>query len=562
MRKLDCLISEARKAAVLIKNSRDSIRVVSHYDADGIAAAAIMSIALSREGRQFRLSVINQLSGSKIRELSGEGSLLTIFTDLGSGHLEGIQENLVPGARAVILDHHQIKGGIAPENAERVVHVNPLLAGISENLSGAGVAYLLAKELDPENADLSYLGVVGAVGDSQMGSIEESWGLSGPNREILKDARKSGMLTVSRGLRIWGRRTRPLHKALEYCTDPAIPGITGSESAAVQFLTELGIALKTEEKWRTLSDLSQDEQRTLASGIIKQRIASGHMRPHDIFGDVYELPSHPEDFRSVEEFATTLNACGKLGKHHTGISMCMADPGSFGEAARLLSGYRKNIGRAISWLNQNSHAIRTTERGTYMDAGSCISEHIISNIASIFNKSGFVPADRPVFAFADAEEGMVKVSGRCHDFLVESGVNMERLVSEAASRSGGEGGGHKGAAGATIPRGSREAFISCVEELLENLEAQRRAGRGADSLEGGQTNLNINASQLISSGETPDCYGTAESQGRCEGERSEAAREGREAAAGIRKAGAAEGGRFQKVEGQGLVRYFGPKDVQ
>jgi single-stranded-DNA-specific exonuclease len=538
MRKIDSLLSEARKAAVLIRNFQGTARLVSHYDADGIAAASIMAISLSREGRDFRLSVVKQLSEGRIRGLAEEKNQLTIFTDLGSGHLQIIQDILMPaGSKVIVLDHHQIKGDILPENRGSLVHVNPVCCDINENLSGAGVAYLLSKELDPENSDLSYLGVVGAIGDSQMGLIEDSWGLSGPNKDIVRDARKSERISVRKGLRIWGRYTRPLHKAIEYCTEPLIPGISGSESASVQFLTELGLPLKNGDAWRTLSDLGEEEQKALASAIIKQRISEGHKNPHEIFGEVYELPSHPPEFRSAEEFATILNACGKLGRPYTGISMCMGNPSSFEEAKGLLSDYRKGIGRAIKWLNQNRDAIKTTVNGTYMQAGGRISEHIISNVVSIFNKSGFVPCDRPVFAFADSEEG-IKVSARAHDRLVENGLNMERIVSRAAVLLGGEGGGHKAAAGATIPKGSQEAFISYIEKDLQDAH----------------TNLNTPQQETLVNFEADHGTAKAEGRGREEGR----GEEGAPASTGP----PAERSRFEKMEGQGLVRYFGPKNVQ
>ena len=571
MRKLDHLISEARKAAVAIRNFGGVVRVVSHYDADGIASASIISLALSREGKRFRLSMIKQLSEERIRDLAKEGNLLTVFADLGSGHLESVQQRLlIPGAKVLILDHHQAKGEILPENRENIIHVNPLAFGISGNLSGAGVTYLLAKELDPENIGLACLAVVGAVGDSQMGSIEERWGLSGPNKEILKDAKKSQKLSVSHGLRIWGKYSRPLHKALEYCTDPLIPGVSGSESASVQFLTDLGIPLKKEDEWRTLSDLSPEEQKTLASGIIKERIRAGRKDVQEIFGDVYEIPGNP-DFRSAEEFATVLNACGKVGKPHVGLSMCMASPQAFEEAKSLLRGYRKGIGKAISWVSQNKDAIKKTEMCTYMLAGDRISEHIISNVVSIFNKSGFVPDDRPVFAFADAEDGMVKVSARAHDILVENGLDMQKLVSDAALRFGGEGGGHKGAAGATIPKESLEPFISCIEDML----ASRR---------GAENNINTNVpeqevkTELKVSGVTH--YGTAKAergQGQAGREAGSQREDGRKADGGPKasrdafnresafgpESGTAERGESpEEMEGQGLVRYFGSKDVQ
>ena len=60
---------------------------------------------------------------------------------------------------------------------------------------------------------------------------------------------------------------RPVHKALEYSTNPFIPGISGEESASIQFLSSLGIELKKEGSWKTLADLTDEETKKLATAI-------------------------------------------------------------------------------------------------------------------------------------------------------------------------------------------------------------------------------------------------------------------------------------------------------
>ena len=577
MKKLQAMVFEASRSAAAVRGFRGTIRIISHYDADGLSSASILSTALAREGKAFRLSVIKQLSEDKIRELSKEKNPLMIFSDLGSGHAESIQEHL-SGSTVIILDHHQVKG--KAQKSGNLFHINPALFGISDNLSGAGVAYFFAKELNPENADLSHLAVVGALGDSQAGSIEGSWGLAGANKEIIKDAKKAGRLSVDQGLRLWGRRTRSIHKALEYCTDPFIPGVSGSESGSVQMLNELSIPLRGEKGWRTLSDLTQEEQKRLATAIIRERIGANHENPHEIFGEVYELPGHPEEFMDAHEFATILNACGKLGKPDVGISMCMLAPQAFLDARSILASYRKDVGKALRWLNGNSRAIRPGRGCTCIFGGSMISEHIISNVTSMLSKSGFVPEDRPVIAFADADDGMVKVSARAHDSLVEGGLSMEALLSAAASRLGGEGGGHKGAAGATIPKGAEEEFILQIEEMLET-QGLLEPGKAVNNI-----NINMPQQEDTPEGRRPEAsekvpsindevdYGTADSQRGENG--SEASGDafrhtaafkpaaGEEACPGDKApaATAAERSGLKKMEGQGLVRYLGAKDVQ
>ncbi|MEW6593024.1 MAG: recombinase RecJ, partial [Candidatus Hadarchaeota archaeon] len=74
------------RAAELIKKHRnDSIQVVSHMDADGVCAAAIMSSSLDRCGITHDVKFVRMLYREVVEEL--EPADLTIFTDLGSSQI-------------------------------------------------------------------------------------------------------------------------------------------------------------------------------------------------------------------------------------------------------------------------------------------------------------------------------------------------------------------------------------------------------------------------------------------------------------------------------------------
>lgn len=469
---LEGLILKVREAGELIKTFQGRIRLISHYDCDGICSAAIMVKALEREGKDFCLSFVEQLTRDEIVELAGEDNGFIIFLDLGSGQLEGIQDGL-GGAKIIISDHHQIEGAAASDD---ILHINPIDYGITENVSGSGMAYLLARALSHENRELSELGVIGAIGDSQMGAIGADWGLFGLNKEILKDAQTSGKISVSRGLRIWGKTTRPVHKALEYSVDPYVPGISGSESGSVQLLQELGIPLKNGKGgWRTLSDLSDEETKRLSSEMIKERMRGNEANPEWIFGDVYELLDKPE-FRDANEFVTVLNAAGKRGLGYLGVSLCLDNPKAFSDIRNVLNSYRKEIGRSLNWIYQNRGYIKSTDNASYILAGGNVPEHIISNVTSIVSRSGFMPEDKPVFAFVDTRNGKVKISARASDGLVRNGFNLRDVMVEAVREVDGEGGGHHGASGGRIPRGSEERFINRVELILKKAEGDKHAG--------------------------------------------------------------------------------------
>lgn len=515
---LQKMINEAKKAKEWINETNEQIRVISHYDADGISSAAIVVRTLLRAGKDFHLTVVKQLSEEILESLAEEDRKLFIFLDMGSGQIEMIKKHL-NSSRVIICDHHQPEG----EADENMVHINSVIAGVEDNISGSGVTYILSRTIDPNNIDLSQLAIIGAIGDSQIDAIGPDWGVSGLNKEILKEAQSKGNMRVSKGLRLWGRYTRPLHKTLAFSIDPYIPGISGSESASVQFLQEIGIPVKKGEDWRTIADLSEDEQKKLATGIIKERIRGNYENPEHIFGDVYDLLDKEGIFRDANEFATMLNACGKMGKADLGISICLNDEKAFEKVKGVLEGYRKEIGRGVSWVYskiENPDVVQR-KKGIYILTGSKISEHMISNVISIVNHSGILP-EKPLFGFADSEKG-VKVSARASDSLVEKGLKLNEIMSQTAEKLGGEGGGHMGAAAAVIPKENQEAFINTTEQILTSIggkhgnEKQSETERGKGRNESGEAR-----------------------------ERGVPGREGRKDT-------------DKKVEGKGLVQYFSPQ---
>jgi RecJ-like exonuclease len=462
LKKLEQLTKEAEKAKEWIEKA-NQIRIVSHYDADGICSASIIIKTLSRMGKDFHLSLVKQLSGRILGSLAGEKRPLIIFLDMGSGQMEGIKRHLA-SSRVIICDHHQ-PGGEADEN---IVHMNSALAGI-ESIAGSGVTYLLSKTMDQKNSDLAHFAVIGAIGDSQVDAIGFDWGLSGLNKEILKDAEANGKIKVSKGLRLWGRYTRPLHKALAYSIDPLIPGITGSESGSIQFLHDIGIPSKNGEEWRTIADLTPDEQKILAGGIIRERVRANHENPEYIFGDVYELLDKEGDFRDANEFATMLNACGKMESADLGVSLCLNVKNAFAKSRSIFESYRREIGKGVNWIESNikNPGVVKEMNGIYVFAGQNISEHMISNVISVINHSGLLP-EKPLFGMANAEEG-IKISARASDSLVAAGVKLNEIMSTIAAKLGGEGGGHMGAAAAVIPREKQEEFINMTELILTSI---------------------------------------------------------------------------------------------
>jgi single-stranded-DNA-specific exonuclease len=452
---MEQLLKRARECAYAIEK-QDEILIVSHVDADGLASAGIICGALDRIEKGYEVKIVKQLDPSVFLDISSAEAV--IFTDLGSGSLDLIDDL---GPLCVIADHHQPAG-----RSDTALHLNPHLFGFNgaTDLSGSGATYLIARALG-ENADLADLAVVGAVGDLQH--VREGR-LRGVNRLILDEAEKHAVVAAEKDLQAFGRQTRPIHKLLEYASNPYIPGITGNSDQILGFLTSLNIELKEEGKWKKWIDLSSVERRTIISALIQRCLAQG-MPPEiiqNLVGEVYTLLKEERGtaLRDASEYATLLNATARYGFEKIGVAVCMGDrEGSYRKANELLLMHRENLARGLNYVKQSG--VTTLSNLQYFHAGDNILETIVGIVAGMCKNLDGVNRHLPIVGLANAEEG-VKVSARGTQTLVQRRLNLARAMSEAANSVGGVGGGHDIAAGATIPEGTEKEFLKHLNQLV------------------------------------------------------------------------------------------------
>ena len=473
---MDDFLKRAREIALKIEEAEDII-VVSHIDADGITSGSIASRALERLGKNFRIDFVKQLDEKKIEELKDENPDLVWFTDLGSGMV-----HLMYGLKAVITDHH-VPSALEPEvprearknlssffnemNKNDVLQLNPHIFNRNGaiDISGAGTTYLVARELDRRNIDLSPLAIVGAVGDMQD---TENLRLIGTNRVILTEAKEKGFIEVIVDGRFFGRETRPIHKMLQYSTDPLLPTLTGDEKRCISFLREIGVPLKR-EKWRRWIDLTMEEKRLILSELVKLilRMGYGSEMAKRLIGEVYILKKEERGtpLRDAKEFATLLNACGRYNKAHIGYQVCLGDRDEYyKKALAMLNHHRRNLVQGVNFVKEIG--IIKRDYLQYFHAGGNINENIVGIVASmLLTEEG--NRELPIIAFANSEDGNIKVSVRAPRSLVERGLDFSVIMREASSQVGGFGGGHNIAAGATIPKGKEEEFLDIVERMIK-----------------------------------------------------------------------------------------------
>jgi RecJ-like exonuclease len=448
----DKLLALADKAATALHDADEPILCISHYDCDGIASAIIVNQMLERTGKRFDQVFLDELNEEKLQKQLDEHDHPTIlFTDIGSGQIDVIND-LATDRKVVIADHHDVEG-----DGDVAAHCNPHLVGIDggEKISGAGVTYLLAKQLGEDNIDLVQYALIGATGDMQRDGDE----YLGFNTEFVEGARDNDFLEVKKGLKLFGREGKSLVKALVYTTDPYLDGISNDESGAIHFLRSAGIDFTDESgSWRSLSDLSQEEEKQL----VHELIVRGYGDIEKLLGDVYMLNNGWE----IREFASLLNACGRLDNAEAGLAICLEE--DFDLAWKMKRKYGRKIGNYLGFVEDNldnDEVVRELEHGTAITAGDNIHANMIGTVASICISSDIVEGP-VVLGMAEKAEDHLKISGRAKPELVEDGFDMNTVMDVACQAVDGEGGGHSAAAGGKIPRGEQATFINVVDERV------------------------------------------------------------------------------------------------
>ena len=469
------LWDSAKKAADVLTHA-NMVRIAAHIDADGVSAAAVAQAALARAGVASEVEFFKKLDDAAISSLRGSGADVVWFTDLGSGSSSKLE-----GTRSVITDHHvpdakhcggRQAGQMLLTDFSTVVHVNPQLHGLSgaNDLSGAGTTFLAALAMRDDNIDLAPLAILGAVGDLQD---QKSRRLEGLNRVVLSMAQEKGLVEAKEDIRYFGRETRPVHKMLEYSSDPFLPRITGNEENALSFLLELGIELKEGDSWRAWAELTQDERRTIITAL-EDHLSNMRRKPETIarlVGEVYVFPKEHKGspVRDAKEFATLLNACGRHGRAEVGLKICSGDRGDgLSEGIALLKDHRSALSKALTWAKGSG--VMRLKHIQFFDAGDEIEDTIVGTVAGMLLGSEGADRTAPMVAFAESTEysdvPKTKASARGTQELVAKGMDLSAAIRAAAEHVGGIGGGHNIAAGATIPSDKRDEFLSQLDEIV------------------------------------------------------------------------------------------------
>lgn len=451
----------------LIKSKKD-IQIITHIDCDGITSGSIITKSLIRAGAKVTAKTAKEMSHEVIRQMRSDGRDFYIITDLGGGFAGQLDEAL--GNNWFVLDHHEIP----PEEHDNPRVINAWKYGIDggSEICAGGMAYLAAKSIDRNNSDLAQIAVVSALGDRQ--DVGEKKSFNGKNAEIAEEAKSAGHLQVDMDLLLVGRETRPLVDSLAFTSQPFIEGLTWNRDACISLLMSAGIGLKDGGRWRTPSDLTDDEKRQLIEAITKYASSQNASQiMEELIGYTYTFPSEERRsfLRDAREFSTMLNSCGRIGRAGVGIAICMGDRNKMlQEGENILVEYRKMIRDYMNILSNERWRISGSANCIMVNGEGIIPETMTGTISSLLAGSP-KNAGKIVILRTNGEENTVKFSSR-KSIGCKSHVNLSVLMKTGAAKFNGIGGGHDGAAGAKITKDKLDGFLDFIEDSVNGSQNQ------------------------------------------------------------------------------------------
>jgi len=433
-----------KKAAEIVLSTPAStrIRVISHYDADGITAAAIISKALYRAGYDFHVTLMRNPFDKGLERVSKEENELIFFTDMGSGQLDQIEKM---NSKIVIIDHHQV---VKEETSKNVIQINANLCGINGNYEacGATLAYAFAKALDPVNIDLAPLAIVGLTGDKQY-----IGGIRGYNKNVVEEAVKNKLVNEKTEIKLYGDS---LYDSLYYFTDPYYTGISGDKNGISNLFKKFSL-----EKNVKLDDIDDKTKKQLRSYLMMKLFKQGCEQ--NILDTVIRPRYWAESlFNSeMERFADLLDACGKGGNRGLGLQTCLGDNKAFEEAKLVEKEYKQRILDELLRLEKDGFKDKKSYR--YFHSKDSSLGGVIGGIATNF----MLDKEKPLISVVRKDDE-IHISCRGNQYLVSKGLDLGKAMKQASQKIGGHGGGHAIASGATIDSSKEDEFLEIVDDII------------------------------------------------------------------------------------------------
>jgi RecJ-like exonuclease len=402
------LKKKAKKIAQLLVDSEENIIIVTSKDPDNLCATGILLQNLKEKkiGSHVIYAKEKVHIEKRIKKLDYR-IIVFIGLSLSEIPLDILKDS---DKKRVVIHHELTKKELEKISKENIEELS--LKGISlptNTVSNAGLCYFISAGFNGNYQKYSHLAIIGSLAKKQVNNKNQS--LIGLNGIILEEGKKEQFLMVTKGTRIAGRESQPIHLALKYSINPYFPGLTGNESACTSFLSRIGITMKDQEdEWRNIASLSSDETKKLNDGLISILMENKDHSLSDIkklIGPIYiiENESKQNPTRNIEEFLWLLEGACQMSKHGLALAVILGDRENlFDQLSSDLSDYHGRATLAIDEIAQKPEIIEKKQYYRIMKGDKILDKETTSAIIIALIESKTIPIDVPVLVSLSQNE--------------------------------------------------------------------------------------------------------------------------------------------------------------
>lgn len=434
------LAEEARKAASLLVD-HEYVRVVARAgDGDSLAAGALLSLAIEREGVDYHFSTLPVLDEVGLRRLKDERNEVLVLVDLpvlDARHAVGL-------AGSLVLVHD----ADATPDVEDAVAVTADEAARGTECAASTLAFAIARALSRRNTDLAPLALAGPFAEGQ----HAGGGLRGLNAEFAAEALESRALVRESGLALPGGS---LLEAVAQGVEPYFTGLGGRARLAQKFLKDARLPLEDAPE-----ALAPDAAERVASALALRLLEAG---APDGAVDALAAPRWraPEGALAGETpvgLARRYRAAASRGGTGAAVAWLWDRAGL---DAALADAERALHEQALSALVRAERDVSGARGALVVEAPDALSARAVADLAA----TSLAPARVPVLAWAEAGERLV-VAGRASRARVLDGLDLGAAFRASAAALGGHAVGNRASGVAHVPAAARQSLLAALQAAM------------------------------------------------------------------------------------------------
>jgi RecJ-like exonuclease len=150
-----------------------------------------------------------------------------------------------------------------------------------------------------------------------------------------------------------------------------------------------------------------------------------------------------------------------MHRQAVGLAVCFGDRKALEEAERIRADYKGQVRDNMIEISRQELGEKNAIQFLYAENQTFAGTYAGLGMQYLFNQ------EKPVIVLTKLEEE-TKISGRGTLYLVDKGLDLAKALHDAAVPLKGVGGGHPVAAGATIPAGKEDKFLSAVNKIVKD----------------------------------------------------------------------------------------------